>query len=92
MLLTKYIHWQYEEEIRMFVGLDNSTIERGLYFSEFSDDLKLKEVILGPLCEVPIDRVRRLVAKTYDSVTVIKARLAFKWFAVVTDERSIESR
>lgn len=90
MLLTKYVHWQYEEEIRMFVGLDPSTVERGLYFSEFSDDLKLKEVILGPLCDVPIERVRRLVTKTYDSVAVIKARLAFKWFAVVPDERSLK--
>ena len=87
LLYTKYSHWAYEEEVRVFVELDKKTVEGGLYFVPFSPRLKLCHVVLGPLCEIPIERVRTLVAKTCQSVHVDKGRLAFKWFKVVQDER-----
>jgi len=87
LLCTKYEHWRYEDEVRMFVELDQKTIEEGSYFYYFSHQLALREVILGPLCRVPIDDVRHLVSRMYRSVVVRKARLAFKWFKVVPDER-----
>jgi hypothetical protein len=43
------------------------------------------------MCELPIDRVRELVHSTYEYVSVVKARLAFKWFSVVLDERSVRA-
>ncbi|MEE8387309.1 MAG: hypothetical protein V3R65_01935 [Acidiferrobacterales bacterium] len=73
----------------MFVKLDHGTLENGSYFYPFTENIKLREVILGPLCELPIDRIRELVHSTYDGAAVIKARLAFKWFSVVPDERSV---
>lgn len=87
LVRTKFIHWKYEEEIRIVVQLDDSTIENGSYFLPFSENLELREVILGPLCEIPVESVRGLVASTYGSVEVRKGRLAFKWFKVVPDER-----
>lgn len=89
LLRTKYLHWKYEEEARAFVRLDHSAIENGSYFYPFDDALMLREVILGPMCELPIERVRELVHSVYEQVAVIKARLAFKWFDVVPDERSV---
>lgn len=89
LLTTKYAHWRYEKEVRAFLRLDHSTIEGGSYFYPFDDTLKLRAVILGPLCEVPIDRVRAMVNSLYSEVSVIKARLAFKWFDVVGDERTV---
>jgi hypothetical protein len=91
LLYTKYLHWAYEEEVRTFVRLDHSAIENGSYFQTFDSALALGEVILGPLCELPIERVRDLVHSVYDHVPVIKARLAFKWFDVVADERSVRA-
>jgi len=91
LLYTKYLHWAYEEEVRTFVRLDHSAIENGSYFQTFDSALALGEVILGPLCELPIERVRNLVHSVYDHVPVIKARLAFKWFDVVADERSVRA-
>ncbi len=88
LLHTKYEHWAYEEEARTFVELDHSTVENGSYFYSFDNTLALAEVILGPLCELPIERVRELVHSVYEYVPVIKARLAFKWFNVVADECS----
>lgn len=89
LLRTKYEHWAYEEEVRTFVELDHSTIENGSYFYLFDSAVALREVILGPVCELPIERVRELVHSVYDQVSVIKARLAFKWFNVVADECSV---
>lgn len=91
LLRTKYEHWAYEEEVRAFVGLDHSTAESGSYFYPFDAAIALKEVILGPMCELPIDRIRELVHSTYEYVSVVKARLAFKWFSVVPDERSVRA-
>lgn len=88
LLYTKFEHWKYEEETRVFVELDSKTIESGCYFYPFGDQLRLREVILGPLCEIPIAQVRALVKNLYKTpVYVMKARLAFKWFKVVEDER-----
>jgi hypothetical protein len=78
LLRTKYMHWQYEEEVRVRLKLAIQTIENGSYFYPFGRDLALREVILGPLCEIPIDRVREDVRAAYQNVSVIKARLAFK--------------
>ena len=91
LLRTKFEHWAYEEEARAFVALDHSTVESGSYFHPFDAVIALKEVILGPMCELPIDRVRELVHSTYEYVSVVKARLAFKWFSVVPDERSVRA-
>lgn len=90
LLKTKFLHWKYENEVRVFIGLDKRTIERGLYFFPFSDDLKLTEVILGPLCELPLDTVRTFVRGTYPDAIVIRARLGFKRFQVVPLQWSLE--
>jgi hypothetical protein len=87
LIRTKFEHWRYEEEVRVVIQLDAATLEDGSYFLPFSDRLMLREVILGPLCAIPIDAVKGLVDDLYQSVLVRKARLAFKWFSVVPDER-----
>lgn len=44
----KYINWAYEKEYRFFIKLDECVNIEGNYFLKFGDDLKLKEVIIGP--------------------------------------------
>lgn len=83
LLRTKFHDWKYEDEMRIFVGLDSTTRESGNFFYDFSDEFQLREVILGPRCELPIERVRRLVASFDPKVTVVKARIAFGSFDVV---------
>jgi hypothetical protein len=87
--VTKYEHWAYEQEVRVFLSIDSSNMENGSIFEPFSDKLILRGVIIGPLCEMPMDRVRQLTHGMYDCVSVIKARLAFKSFNVVGDEKSV---
>lgn len=83
---TKFFDWKYEDEMRIFVKLDHTTCEAGLYFYDFCDDLQLREVILGPRCEIPIDRVRALVSSYSPSVSVIKSRIAFGSFDVIENK------
>jgi len=87
LLRTKFVDWKYEEEYRAFVQLDPSTREAGMYFKDFSNDFALAEVILGPRCELPIERIRALLALTQPGAKILKARMAFRTFRV-TEDRS----
>ncbi len=85
LLRTKFIDWKYEAELRAFVQLDPSTKEAGMFFQDFSDNLNLMEVILGPRCEIPIERIRALLQPDHPEVKVLKARMGFREFRVVED-------
>jgi Protein of unknown function (DUF2971) len=83
LLRAKFLDWKYEDEWRLFVELDHSTKEGGLYFYDFSPQLVLTEVILGPRCELPVDRVERLIHETNQKANVHRARIAFQSFKVI---------
>lgn len=83
LLRTKFYDWRYEQEMRLFLELDHETKESGMYFYGFSPDFALREVILGPRCEVPIEGVRAVVKDYSPSVKVSQARMAFSSFRVV---------
>jgi hypothetical protein len=89
LLYTKYKHWEYEEEFRSFVPLKDSIKEGRLHFHPFDKDLKLVEVILGHQCDLSLDAVRDLTQRHYQNVTTFKARLAFKSFDVVPNEKTV---
>lgn len=85
LLRTKFYDWRYEVEMRLFVQLDYSAGESGLYFHNFSDNFQLREVVLGPRCELPIGGVRRLIEDLEPEVEVIKSRIAYSSFRVIKD-------
>lgn len=89
-LRIKFFDWKYEDEMRFFVRLNHNTIESGKYFYGFSDDLVLREVILGPRCELPMNGVRNFVSNFTPKVRVIKSRIAFSRFEVL--ENKVASR
>ena len=86
---TKFDGWRYEDELRRFFPLNSLDAQSGLYFVPFSKTLVLRKVILGPRCDLPIDSIRDLVEPFSPKVSVRKARIAFKKFAVVLDKRSV---
>jgi hypothetical protein len=47
---TKHESWSYEQEVRMFAGLNDPPDEKGLNWIEFGPLLVLKEVIIGAQC------------------------------------------
>lgn len=80
---TKFDAWDYEEEVRQFIQIGDLESQSGLYFIPFSEVLVLREVILGPRCDVPIESMRALVGKVSPKVVVKKARIAYTRFGVV---------
>jgi hypothetical protein len=80
---TKYAHWRYEREFRAFVGLEERDAETGLYFAEFSENLRLTHVIVGALASIGRTEIDEAIGGLVPRPTVFKARLAFKSFRVV---------
>jgi hypothetical protein len=88
LFVTKFQHWAYEQELRVVVRLAEATRESGLYFFPFSNRLRLRDVILGPLCQTSqLGPIRTLARATNTGVLVSKARLGFKNFEVKEDGR-----
>ena len=79
LLGTKFAHWKYESEVRIFVKKDTDT---GLHFTDFSDNLTLKEIIVGmqaTTTEIDIDQA---LGEDAGKVEVFAVRAAFKSFKV----------
>ena len=47
LLRTKHESWSYEQEVLMFVGLDDPPDSNGLRWATFGPLVELKEVIIG---------------------------------------------
>lgn len=89
LLCTKFDHWRYEEEVRVFVRLSDMALEGNLHFFPFGPNLELKEVILGTQCSVSLESIRELVSAKYPEAITFGSRLANKAFSVVPRERSL---
>lgn len=82
-LSTKYAHWSYEKECRIFTDLDEKDESTGLYFQNFSESLKLSEVIVGAESDITRDQIREALGDLAPVVVVRNTRLAFKSYRVV---------
>lgn len=83
-LSTKYAHWRYERECRIFATLDEKDESSGLYFWNFSDSLRLSEVIVGAESEVTRSQIFDALGDLVSRVNVRNVRLAFRAYRVVT--------
>jgi hypothetical protein len=89
LLFSKYRDWQYEEELRNWFKLDER--EDGHYFYPFDDFVQLREVIIGPLCATQKEDIENALKTYQDTVTITKARLAFRTFRVVENLQGFRS-
>jgi len=85
LIRTKFSDWQYEDEYRMYVDLDPASREGGNHFVDFSENLVLREVILGLKCDLPISRIRQLCKNDVQPIKVLKAGMALRNFKVIED-------
>ena len=83
ILYTKFAHWEYENERRRFVKLQDCRCEGNLYFWPFGNDLNLREVIVGSHCESGRSSVEEFLGDMRDRVKLVKAREAFREFSIV---------
>ena len=86
LLFTKFKHWEYEQEYRVYVQLEEE--EGGMYFSEFSKELQLKKVIVGDQSSVTRAELADALGNITDNVETFKARAGFQDFEVVRQQNS----
>lgn len=77
---TKFLHWQYENEVRAFVSAEEKDPLTGLYFKDFDEKLVLREVIIGANSSITSRQVTE--AAQFKDLQIKTARLAFKTFKV----------
>jgi len=56
-------------------------------FHPFDSNIKLTEVIAGPLCAEKKTRIAELTKNLPGKIEIIKARLAFRSFSVVRNKK-----
>jgi hypothetical protein len=81
--LTKFSSWEYEEEIRIICTKGECLQKGKLYFKAFDDEISLQGIVLGPLSKLSIKTIRDKLPKGKE-LSVIKSRLAFRSFNIVT--------
>lgn len=92
-LTTKFFEWSYEREVRIFTNISEIDPYDGIYYTNMDAKLRLKEVIVGALSEVSRDDISdaiELAGLDRAQIEFTKARLAFKSYAVVKDQRGLQ--
>ena len=84
VIAGKYSHWEYEKEYRGFVP---KKIEiNGLYFSSFSKEFELKEIIVGAKSDITRSGIHKILGDNNSDIEPFKVRPAFKSFNMVKQE------
>jgi hypothetical protein len=84
ILFTKFNHWAYEKEIRVWGRLSNE--EDGLHFFEFENRMRLIEVRVGASCTLTRSAIIRALGTSATETKVVKVRAAHNKFAMVQDD------
>ena len=85
-LSTKFSHWRYENEYRLFISLDGEEPD-DLYYFGFSEDLCLREVLIGVRSELTPAQIKTSLGDMAGSVSVSTVRAANREFVMEIDER-----
>ncbi len=84
MIYSKYSHWRYENEVRMWAYLHEKSGHH--YFHTFGEALQLKEIVVGVNSAVTRRRIVELLGHQSQGVAIMKARRAYDEFRMVADE------
>lgn len=85
MLFHKAQEWSYERELRAIVLLDGPGLP--LHHIPFGTQIQLREVIIGAKCAFSPRDLEPFILPQETSVTIKKARAAFKTFEIVENKR-----
>ena len=91
LLYTKFAHWSYEDEYRLFTTKASPDPDGHSYIS-FSEELKLKSVLVGARSTLARAGLNDALGDLVGDVEVLKVRLAFKDFRVVRQRKDSKWR
>jgi hypothetical protein len=84
MLTTKHESWSYEQEVRMFVGLQDPRDDDDRFWFQFGPDLQLREVIIGVQCRTnDADEVSKILREWPDGIDCAWAYMRSDAFLLV---------
>ncbi len=85
---TKSCHWHYENEWRMFIGLNEARkSKKENKFAKFSDcNLEICEIIIGQKSNLKSSQFRNVLAEP-EKVKIQTARASFRDYKMVPQER-----
>ena len=83
VLFSKFVHWSYEDEYRAWIALDPNEIEDGHYYFPFSEDMQLRQVLVGAESTLTRADISQALGAAPGDVEVFKVRAAFRSFSVV---------
>jgi hypothetical protein len=87
LLRSKHESWSYEQEVRVFVKLNDSPDANGLFWFGFKPGLELKEVVVGAQCSSEDVKAVAEVLETYgDAVKCSWAYMRKDAFLLVRHE------
>lgn len=83
---SKYVDWKYEDEVRVTPKLNDVCPKTGFYFTDYSNELRLREVIVGCKSKITRTELGHVLGEEYKKITKFKARAAFKTFEIVKNK------
>ena len=86
-LSTKFSHWSYEKEYRIFSKLKIKEDE--LYYEAFSEEIVLKQIIIGVKSKITKNNIKDAFGD--EEIEIFKVRSAFKSFSMVRNQ-AIDSK
>jgi len=82
--------WSYEDERRLYEGLEDCELGGGFYFRPFPEQ-SLRRVILGWRCSIELSYIRRAISKAgYSGCLVTRARSTSDSYAIDFDRAELE--
>lgn len=90
LLFVKGPDWRYEDEYWVWVRLEERDPQHGVFFAQFSEQMVLREVIVGPASDISRDQIAPLLVGFQPPPEMIKARLAFQSFNVVKQQLGLK--
>lgn len=87
LLTMKFDAWKYESEYRAFCDLKDKDTASGHFFTHFSKNMNLRQVIVGERSNVTRKQLADNLGDLADSVVAFKARPGFQQFEVVENMR-----
>ena len=93
LIASKAPSWKYEKEYRVFQSLISSNSElqansgKLLFFGNFSNSMKLKEIMLGPDCAADMATVMALKRNVGPHVSIFRTQRSLKKFEIMKSEK-----
>lgn len=85
VLLSKFVHWSYEDEYRTWASLDKPDTD-GHYYCDFSPSLTLKQVLVGAYSTLTRAQILQALGVLTENIEIFKTRPAFRSFRVVRNK------